>query len=118
MKGGSDNYRKPGSSHHNLTRGFQLVSNQLVLFRLRTFVNMLVHLVFGTLYAFEHNNQVELYSVRQATPQDSSALGTQTDAESIVYTPTSNIIIMGINLILAILVIQITVNIDSQIEHI
>ena len=40
-----------------------------------------------------------------------------TDSE-IVYTPVSNVIIMALNLLLALLTIQITFNVDYQIDHI
>lgn len=38
--------------------------------------------------------------------------------EDVVYTPVSNIIVVVFNVILASLVLQITCNIDRQIEHI
>ena len=40
-----------------------------------------------------------------------------TDSE-IVYTPVSNVIIMALNLLLALLTIQITFNVNYQIDHI
>ena len=64
----------------------------------------MLHLVFAALYAFEHNNQVLLYS---------AAISDENVTEAVVYTPAGNIIVMVMNLILALLTAQITVNIDN-----
>ena len=78
-------------------------------------------MLFGSLYAFEHNNQVTLYNYERTSSSAAAAatgIGIDEASQAAVYTPTSNIIIMAMNLCLAILVVQITVNVDSQIEHI
>ena len=58
----------------------------------------MLHLVFAALYAFEHNNQVLLYS---------AAISDENVTEAVVYTPAGNIIVMVMNLILALLTAQI-----------
>ena len=50
------------------------------------------------------------------TPAGNAVASSQ--AETIVYTPVSNVVIMTLNVILAVLTVLITCNIDSQIEHI
>ena len=63
-------------------------------------------------------------TLKQIDP-DSSALGNSAMAaaqeaslQETVYTPVSNVIIMALNLLLAMLTLQITFNIDYQIDHI
>ena len=64
----------------------------------------MLHLVFAALYAFEHNNQVLLYS---------AAISDENVTEAVVYPPAGTTIVMVMNLILALLTAQITVNIDN-----
>jgi len=39
-----------------------IFGSAIVLFRVKTLINLIIHLVFAALYALEHNNQVLLYS--------------------------------------------------------
>ena len=39
-----------------------IFGNPLVIFRLKTLINLIFHLIFALLYAFEHNHQVTSYS--------------------------------------------------------
>ena len=83
-------------------------------------MNILGHLIFAGLYAFEHNNQVLLFN--EAISADNNPLGnTRIEAEGaveVVYTPVGNVVIMVLNILLVMLTLQITVNIDDQVEHI
>ena len=83
--------------------------------RMKSLANILVHILYACLYAFEHTCQVcernevsNTYSVEQLLRER---------REEEVFTPVGNFIIMGLNLVLTLLVLHISINIDSQIEH-
>jgi len=91
--------------------------------RIKSFLNFVAHIIFGTLYALEHQHQVTLKDGASLPSSDSitpmaSAKANEEALTEIVYTPVANVIIMALNFILACLVLQITFNIDSQIDHI
>ena len=68
-----------------------LFGSAIVLFRMKTLINLILHLLFAALYAFEHNNQVTLYSeALQHSTTDETTLA----IVDVVYTPAGNIIVM------------------------
>ena len=89
--------------------------SSIAAFRMKTLINLILHLVFAALYAFEHNNQVILYSdaINVENGGVVTAPVSSTTEVEVVYTPVGNIIVMVLNLILALLIAQITVNIDN-----
>ena len=109
MRRGTDDFKKPGNG--DSFNSETLFGSAIVAFRVKTTINLILHLIFAALYAFEHNNQVLRYS-------DAINVDTETTVSDVVYTPAGNIVVMVLNLILCLLTAQITVNIDSQIEHI
>ena len=117
---GADNYSKLRSSDSNDGESASLLGTPLTAFRMRAFFNLIVHLVFAGLYAFEHNNQVILHQ-SDADPvisANNTAMGNArlVDEEvkvEEVFTPVSNVIIMVLNLILATLILLITIQIDT-----
>ena len=115
----SDNYSKLRSSDSTDDDSANSgLGSPLAAFRMRTFFNLIAHLIFAGLYAFEHNNQVIL---RQSggpvisannTVMGNARLEEEAKVEE-VFTPVSNVIIMVMNLILATLILLIAVQIDS-----
>ena len=102
MERGTDDFKKHGNNDFSAETFF---GSAIVAFRMKTTINLLLHMTFAALYAFEYNNQVVLY-----TDAISGAENTTVD---VVYTPAGNIVVMVLNLILCLLTAQITVNIDS-----
>ena len=102
---GSDDFRKDSNNQSNQDKNaaLTLFGSSIALFRSKALLNLILHLVFASLYAFEHNNQVVLYT--EAIANNSSPAGNvRVNEESVVdvvYTPAGNIVIMAINLILA-----------------
>ena len=108
---GADNYSKLRSSDSNDGESASLLGTPLTAFRMRAFFNLIVHLVFAGLYAFEHNNQVILHQIDN-TMMGNARLEEEAKVEE-VFTPVSNVIIMVLNLILATLILLITIQIDT-----
>jgi len=107
MKRSADNFQK--QPHANWDPQW--------VFRARAFVNLTAHLLFGTLFAFEHTSQV--YSHAEADYESAAAgLAQPIAVGPEVITPASNFLVMGLNLALAVLVLVIAGNVDAQIAHI
>ena len=119
---GSDDFRNSTNTKDDLAplTTNKIFGSSIVAFRMKTLFNLMTHLVFAGLYAFEHNNQVVLYT--NAISSDNTPVGNvivaQESAVEVVYTPGGNIVIMIVNILLALLTLQISINVDSQIEHI
>ena len=55
MKKGTDDFKKLGSNGNSFDND-TLFSSAIVAFRMKTTINVILHMVFASLYAFEHNN--------------------------------------------------------------
>ena len=114
---GNDNYSKLRSSDSadgdSANSG---LGSPLAAFRMRAFFNLIAHLIFAGLYAFEHNNQVILRQSDDISANNTVMGNARLEEEAKVeevFTPVSNVIIMVMNLILATLILLIAIQIDS-----
>ena len=114
---GNDNYSKLRSSDSADADSANLgLSSPLAAFRMRAFFNLIAHLIFAGLYAFEHNNQVILRQSDEISANNTVMGNARLEEEAKVeevFTPVSNVIIMVMNLILATLILLIAIQIDS-----
>ena len=70
------------------------------------------------LYAFEHQNQVHLQIRGQHARLIEQQSATTENTPLVVYTPISNVTIVTLNFVLAMLVALISLDINNQIEHV
>ena len=112
---GSDDFKNSTNTKDAPLTVSAIFGSSIVAFRMKTLFNLMIHLVFAGLYAFEHNNQVVLYT--NAISSDNTPVGNvivaQESAVEVVYTPAGNIVIMIVNILLALLTLQISINVDN-----
>ena len=107
---GDDDFKKLSTGGFSSSTLLSIFGSALVVFRIKTLIVFTLHMIFASLYAIEHNYQVAIHAQEAAMNADQNVevmAASCSDCEltaELVYTPTSSMTVMILNLILGLLI--------------